>query len=232
LSGYVPALEGLPKHNSDGIGGMHVYVPWWEWDKKGKDFPGGYHIEIGGGFGMPQIGNFRGRTGYGAKLKEEIRRQYGGYVYLAGRGEMIPNEHTYCDIDPQVVDQWGIPVLRFHWRWNEFELMQVKHMHRSFSSIIEAMGGRVLGLANPERESAGISVAGSIIHEAGTVRMGDDPKASALNKYCQAHDVKNLFVADAAPFIGNPDKNVTLTIVALAWRAAEYLADEMRKGNV
>jgi choline dehydrogenase-like flavoprotein len=232
LSGYIPALEGLPKHNSDGIGGMHVYVPWWEWDKKGKDFPGGYHIEIGGGFGMPQIGNFRGRPGYGAKLKEEIRRQYGCYVYLAGRGEMIPNEHTYCDIDPQVVDQWGIPVLRFHWRWNEFELMQVKHMHRSFSSIIEAIGGRVLGLANPERESAGISVGGSIIHEAGTVRMGDDPKASALNKYCQAHDVKNLFVADAAPFIGNPDKNVTLTIVALAWRTAEYLADEMRKGNV
>ena len=73
---------------------------------------------------------------------------------------------------------------------------------------------------------------GTIIHELGTVRMGKDPKTSALNRYCQAHDVKNLFVADAAPFVSNPDKNPTLTICALAWRTAEYLAEEMRKGNV
>ena len=77
-----------------------------------------------------------------------------------------------------------------------------------------------------------ISRGGAIIHEVGTVRMGDDPKTSPLNKYCQAHEVKNLFVADAAPFLSNPDKNVTLSIVAFAWRASEYLAEEMRKGNV
>jgi choline dehydrogenase-like flavoprotein len=53
-----------------------------------------------------------------------------------------------------------------------------------------------------------------------------------LNKHCQAHEVKNLFVADAAPFVSNPDKNPTLSIIALAWRTAEYLAEEMRKGNV
>jgi len=60
--------------------------------------------------------------------------------------------------------------------------------------------------------------------------MGDDPKLAPLNRWCQAHEVKNLFVADAAPFNGNPDKNVTLTIVALAWRTSEFLAEEMRKG--
>ena len=78
----------------------------------------------------------------------------------------------------------------------------------------------------------GISTGGEIIHELGTVRMGSDPSTSVLNKYCQAHEVKNLFVADAAPFVSNPDKNPTLTIIALAWRTAEYLAEEMRKGNV
>jgi choline dehydrogenase-like flavoprotein len=77
-----------------------------------------------------------------------------------------------------------------------------------------------------------ISRGGGIIHEVGTVRMGDDPQTSPLNKYCQAHDVKNLFVADAAPFVSNADKNPTHTIIALAWRTAEYLAEEMRKGNV
>jgi choline dehydrogenase-like flavoprotein len=236
LSGHIPALEGLPRHNSDGIGGMHVYVPWWLLDKKEKDFPRGYHIEIGGGFGMPQIGSFHGacrsHEGYGKSLKQHIRNGYGTSIGLAGRGEMIPNEHTYCDIDPRAVDQWGIPVLRFHWRWTEHEIKQAKHMHQTFVNIIEAMGGTSTGLRNPERESGGISVGGTIIHEAGTVIMGDDPRKSVLNKYCQAHEVKNLFVMDAAPFVSNPDKNVTLSIVAFAWRASEYLAEEMRKGNV
>jgi choline dehydrogenase-like flavoprotein len=236
LSGYIPALESLPRHNSDGIGGMHVYVPWWELDKKNKEFPRGYHIEIGGGFGMPQIGSYHGiasrHEGYGSSLKDEIRRQYGATIGLAGRGDMIPNEQTYCDIDPSGVDQYGIPVLRFHFKWTEHEIKQALHMRQTFANIIETMGGKVLGIANPQREGSGISVGGTIIHEAGAVIMGDDPKTSALNKYCQAHDVKNLFVADAAPFCGNPDKNVTLTIVAMAWRTSEYLAEEMRKGNV
>ena len=77
-----------------------------------------------------------------------------------------------------------------------------------------------------------ISRGGAIIHEVGTVRMGDDPQTSPLNKYCQAHEVKNLFVADAPSFVSNPDKNPTHSIVALAWRTAEYLAEELRKGNV
>jgi choline dehydrogenase-like flavoprotein len=236
LSGHVPALEGMPRHNSDGIGGMHVYIPWWGLDKKNKDFPRGYHVEIGGGFGMPQLGTFHGAgagfEGYGAALKDHIRAGYGAYVGLSGRGDMIPNEYSYCEIDPNTVDQFGIPVLKFHFRWSEYEIRQARHMHDSFTGIIEAMGGKVTGLAHPERESKGVSTGGSIIHEAGTVRMGDDQASSVLNRFCQAHEVKNLFVADAAPFCGNPDKNVTLTIVALAWRTSDYLLEEMRKGNV
>ena len=232
LSGHIPALEGLPRHNSDGIGGMHVYVPWWLLDKKDKEFPRGYHIELGGGFNMPQLGSFHGHDGYGKALKQSIRTGYGTGIGLSGRGEMIPNEHTYCDIDPKAVDQWGIPVLRFHWRWSEHEIKQAKHMRQTFQNIIEAMGGTASGLNHPDRESGGISIGGTIIHEAGTVVMGNDPKTSVLNNFCQAHESKNLFVADAAPFLSNPDKNVTLSIIAFAWRTSEYLAEEMRKGNV
>jgi choline dehydrogenase-like flavoprotein len=230
LTGQVPALEGLPRHDCDGFGGMHMYIPWWLWDKKNKEFARGYHIEIGGGFGMPEIGSFHGacrrHEGYGRALKEAIRREYGSFVHLAGRGEMIPNEYTYCEIDPHVVDRWGIPVLRFHFRWSEQELKMVEHMRQTFTEILETMGGKVV------RADRGISTGGTIIHELGTIRMGDDPRSSALNRYCQAHEVKNLFVADAAPFVSNPDKNPTLTINALAWRTAEYLAEELRKGNV
>lgn len=236
LRGFIPALVGMPRHDTDGFGGMHLYIPWWLWDKKDKDFPRGYHVEIGGGYGMPRLGSFHGacarHQGYGAALKAKIEEEYGAFVSFSGRGEMIPNAHSYCEIDPEVVDRYGIPVLRFHFRWSEYELKQARHMHETFTAIIETMGGQVVGPANPEREPRGISVGGTIIHELGTIRMGDNPRASALNRYCQAHDVKNLFVADAAPFVSNPDKNPTLTIIALAWRTADYIAEEMRKGNV
>jgi choline dehydrogenase-like flavoprotein len=236
LAGTIPALEGMPRHNSDGIGGMHVYVPWWELEKKNKEFPRGYHIEIGGGFGMPQIGSMRGAAtrseGYGSDLKNKIRESYGSQVSFAGRGEMIPNADSFCEIDPVQVDQHGIPVLRFHFKWSDHEIKMVKHMDYTFRSLIESMGGRVTGPDFPENGAQAVSVGGEIIHEAGTVRMGSDPKTSALNKWSQAHEVPNLVVADAAPFNGNPDKNVTLTIIANAWRAAEHLADEMKKGNV
>ena len=232
LSGFVPALANLPRHNCDGIDGMHVYIPWWLLDDKKKDFPRGYHIEVGGGFEMPQIGFAHGREGYGSALKSQLREQYGAWVGFSGRGEMIPNANSYCEIDPTTVDQWGIPVLRFHFRWTEHEIKQVRHMHDTFTSIIETMGGKVMPKKFPERGADAVSIGGEIIHEAGTVRMHDDPKQGPLNRWCQGHEVKNLFVADAAPFLGNPDKNVTLSIVALAWRTAEHLAEEMRRGNV
>jgi choline dehydrogenase-like flavoprotein len=162
---------------------------------------------------------------------------------------MIPNEHSFCEIDPDVKDRWGIPVLRFHWRWSDHEYNQVRHMQATFRSILEAMGGRINTPGGrgatppppgPNAPSSGvaapppvpISVGGGIIHEVGTVRMGDDPRTSVLNRYCQSHDVRNLFVADAGPFVSNPDKNPTHTIVALAWRTAEYLAHQLRRGDV
>jgi choline dehydrogenase-like flavoprotein len=236
LSGHVPALDGLPRHNSDGIGGMHVYMPWWLLEDKTKGFPRGYHIEIGGGFHMPELGSFRGTAarheGYGASLKSAIREEYGATVSFSGRGEMIPNDFSYCEIDNERVDEWGIPVLKFHFRWSEHEIKQAQHMHDTFTALIETMGGKVTRGKRPADDATGVSTGGSIIHEAGTVPMGANPRNSVLNPYCQAHEVKNLFVADASPFLGNPDKNVTLTIVALAWRTSEHLLEEMRKGDV
>ena len=233
LGATIPALAGMQRHDSDGMGGAHLYVPWWLWEKK-LDFPRGYHIELGGGYGMPGVGSFAGTVnreeGYGEPLKKAIYEDYGTRVNFAGRGEMIPNQDTYCDIDPNVVDRWGIPALKFHFKWTEAELKQVDHMEKTFTEILETMGGKPA--RRPGTAEQKISTGGEIIHEVGAIRMGDNPRASALNKYCQSHDVTNLFVADAAPFVSNPDKNPTLTICALAWRTAEYMAEEMRKGNV
>jgi len=234
--GIVPQLEKMPPHNHDGVGGMHMYIPWWKFDRQ-NDFPRGYHIEFGGGRNMPGVGMFnhllREEEGYGASLKKRARETYGTAIGLAGRGEMIPNPDTYCEIDPNVVDKWGIPVLRFHFKWSEYELRQAQDMQATFRAIIEAAGGEYKAKTSISGQYPfGIEAGGKIIHEVGTARMGADPKSSVLNGYCQSHDVKNVFVMDGAPLVTNPDKNPTLTIMALAWRASDYLLDEAKKGNL
>jgi choline dehydrogenase-like flavoprotein len=234
--GYFPQLAKMPPHNHDGVGGMHMYMPWWKFDRK-NEFLRGYHIEFGGGRSMPGVGEFEGLLeefeGYGTSLKQKCRSMYGTYIGFAGRGEMIPNEHSYCEIDPRTVDEWGIPVLRFHWQWSDNEIKMARDMQLTFREIVESAGGIYYARVTPDGPNPyGIEDGGVIIHELGTVRMGNNPKTSALNGYCQAHDVKNVFVTDAASFVTNPDKNPTLTIMALSWRASEYLLDEAKKGNL
>ncbi|HTS57630.1 MAG TPA: GMC family oxidoreductase [Terriglobales bacterium] len=234
--GYFPQLEKVPPHNHDGVGGMHMYIPWWKFDRK-NDFLRGYHVEFGGGRGMPRVGQFnnicRQSEGYGSALKQKCHDSYGNYIGLGGRGEMIPNAQTYCEIDPDVADEWGIPVLRFHFKWSDNEIKMAKDMQETFRAIVEQAGGTYL----TKVETTGdypyrISVGGVILHELGTARMGTNPKTSALNGFCQAHDVKNVFVTDGAAFVSNPDKNPTLTILALSWRASDYLLQQAKQGSL
>jgi len=239
LGGQIPMLENLPPHNTDGASGMHMYVPWWKYKEQqaGKlDFARGYHIEFGGGRGMPGPGIFGNldtftRGAYGKKLKEEARRYYGSFMYFDGRGEMIPNEDSFCELDPNVVDQWGIPVLRFHWKWSEHETRQAAHMQKTFAEMITSMGGTVTGTVQTDGAKA-IANGGQIIHEVGTCRMGTDPRTSVLNGYGQSWDVKNLFVTDGSVFVSNADKNPTLSILALAWRTCDHIMAEMQRGNI
>jgi choline dehydrogenase-like flavoprotein len=249
-SAFVPALMDRKRYNEDGTGGMHVFTPWWL-DNSKLDFPRGYHIEYGGGMGMPGFGFGMGieginglipgrdgqkkaAGGYGAALKDDVRRFYGAYIGMAGRGEPVPLESNYCEIDPDKVDKYGIPTLRFHYKWADAEIKQAKHMQDTFEQIIDSMGGIALGpKPGPDTEHGyGLAAPGKIIHEVGTVRMGNDPQKSALNKYMQGHDVKNLFVVDAAPFVSQGDKNVTWTILAMSMRTSEYIIDEVKKKNI
>jgi choline dehydrogenase-like flavoprotein len=238
VGGHIPKMEHGVPHNEDGTGGAHLYMPWWL-DNTKLDFPRGYHIELGGGkhsapaFGfMGGIQRFNGVGGYGKSLKDDYRRFYGATVNFAGRGEMIPNEHTYCEIDPNVVDAYGIPVLRFHAKFSEHEVNQAKHMQETFREIIHEMGGTPLSPMPTREQLYGLEPVGRIIHEVGTTRMGDDPTTSVLNANCQAHDVKNLFVADAGPFVSNAHKNCTWTILALAMRTSEYISQQRNQGSL
>ncbi len=234
LGSHIPSMEDLPPFNEDGAGGLHTYAPWWLVNEHQKlGFARGYHIEMGGGRHMPKPGSFGYLEStspgvYGSKLKQEARRYFGASFGFSGRGEMIPNKDCYCELDPQVVDQWGIPVLRFHWKWSDHEIKQAEHMQNTFAELLEAMGGK----ASPRKGRDAIQRPGEIIHEVGTARMGDRPDNSATNQYGQTWDVKNLFLMDGSVLPSNPDKNPTLTILALAWRNCEWLMEEMKRGNI
>ncbi len=257
MTGQIPLLENLPPHNEDGASYCHMYTPWWLYGDQaaGKlGFPRGYHIQWDGARKLPSLSTTAGlewvtQGSYGRKFKEDARRYYGSFVTFMGLGEMIPNDDCYCELDPALKDQWGIPVLQFHWRRTQHEFRLVAHQQKTFAAIITAMGGKVRlnhtfaevpprtndgsPTAGPEIDgSRFISRGGGVAHEVGGGRMGTAAKNSVTNRWSQTHDVPNVVLADGASFATSSDKNPTLTIMALAWRASEHLASEMKKGNL
>lgn len=242
MTGFVPKLMNRKVYNEDGTGGMHLYTPWWG-DNSKLDFPRGYHIEIWGGLGMPSYGfgfnasamnAYVGKEvgGYGTKLREDVKSFYGSVIGMAGRGEAIARYDNRCTIDPNTVDKFGIPVLKFDYKWSDYERLQAKHMMDTFEEVIHNMGGVVLGDKPGKDKDYGLLAPGQIIHEVGTTRMGDDPSSSVTDKYSRLHDAKNVYIVDAGPFTSQADKNCTWTIMALSMRASEHLIDQFKKKEI
>ncbi|HUD97745.1 MAG TPA: GMC family oxidoreductase, partial [Woeseiaceae bacterium] len=237
MGAQFPALEDRPVYNEDGAMGMHLYIPFWLYREQARgelDFPRGYHYELGAdgrrepGLGMGSVADFAGS--YGKKLKEDIRRYYGSFMHFVCRGEMIPNARSYCEIDPDTTDRWGIPTLRFHFSWAEYELNMVRHFQDTTKKIIERMGGKIQWGDDPPEKA--ISKGGQIIHEVGTTRMGNSPDTSVTNQFGQSWDIGNLFIVDGGVFASKAHKNPTLTIMALAWRSSDYLAEQLGKRSL
>ena len=234
VNGQFPDLEGLPPTNDDGQGTEHTYVPWWGYEKqKELGFPRGYHIEIGGGRRMPSMGmgalvhDDEGLVG--DELRARLRQRFGSTIGFNGRGEMIPNDDCYCELDPTAKDKWGIPVLRFHWKWGESETNQAAHMVKTFLEVIDRLGGKPMGKVETDGRKA-ISKGGEMIHEIGTARMGHDDTDSVVDQFGRSWAVPNLVVMDGAVMVSSPDKNPTLSIIALAWRSADNLATIAKQG--
>jgi choline dehydrogenase-like flavoprotein len=247
-SAIMPDMIDRERYNEDGVGGMHMYTPWWL-DNKKLDFARGYHLEYWGGMGQPsygagggmdamrkyikdEFGNPSPNGGYGEGLKKDIRKVYGSTFGMSGRGESVPMYDNYCEIDPNMVDKFGIPVLRFHYNWTDQEINQAKHMQDTFEEILTGAGATLLGSKPGADTLYGLAAPGRIIHEVGTARMGNDPKSSVVNSNCQVHDCKNLFVVDAAPFVSQADKNPTWTILALSWRTSDYIVEQLNQKNI
>ncbi len=235
MAAQIPALENRPRYNEDGNSQEHLFIPWWLYKDQAAgrlDFPRGYHFEIGGGFDAPtgDFGIGGAADGYGASLKQDARRYYGSILYMALRGEMVPNADSYCEIDPQMKDRFGIPVLRFHFKWSDREIRQIAHGQKIAREIFGKMGGRILTEDKPPEKA--ISEGGLIIHEVGTTRMGDKPSNSVTNQFCQTWDVKNLYVVDGGIMASQAHKNPTVTILALAWRGSDHMVESLKKGEL
>jgi choline dehydrogenase-like flavoprotein len=212
--------------------GLHGYIPFWQYKEiaEGKfDTPRGYHVEIGGGFGEPGVGSFGGYDGYGPELRARVKQRYGARLGFTQRGEMIPNKDCYAELDPEKKDRFGIPVMRFHWKWSQHEINQVKHFQNAMRELIDKLGGEINEPAPPERA---ISTGGEIIHEVGTARMGSNARDSVTDQFGKTWDVDNLYLCDGSIFVSKAHKNPTITIMALAMRNAESIAGRLRSGEL
>ena len=167
---------------------------------------------------------------FGKPLRTKLRHEFGGSLVLTSVGGMIPNDDCRCEIDPNVKDRWGVPALRFFWKPGSQEIQQARHAVQSMKSMMSAMGGSPRSYKTTgETEMLG---GGEGLHEVGTARMGRAATDSVLSPHGNSWDVRNLYIADGASFASSADKNPTLTIMALAWRASDHLADSLIRREI
>ena len=189
------------------------------------DFIRGYHFQGGGGC-QEYPGMAHDITGFGKAFKSSVRKYYPAMIGLGGFGEVLARKENRVTLDSEVKDAWGIPVLRFDYRFGDNELKMAKDMGDTLEEMLTAAGAEDVKVV---RESY---PPGWSIHEIGTARMGDDPKTSVSDRFCRLHDVKNVYLADAAPFVSGGTQNTTWSILAMCWRTMDYLKERMRAGDV
>jgi choline dehydrogenase-like flavoprotein len=225
---FLPDLSFKEREEGDGIGGSHIIIPWFGYFRPNekRDFVRGFQIEPSARQRMRPDKNAKRIRGFGADYKKEVRRWQGTRVSLACHGEMLATPDKFVELDPTVKDKWGSPVLKIHHPVDANAMAMYKYVRQTYEELFAAAKATDVSLPDaPDKP-------GHSIHEMGTVHMGSDPKTSVLNSFNQSWDVKNLFVTDAAAFASGTHKNPTLTIMALSWRAAEYLLAERKKGNL
>ena len=211
------------KAGTDLMGGSALIPRFRNIDARHPKFQRGYALNIYSSPGGMDPKHF---AAYGAELEQKLDSYRGSGFYTGLMGEVLPRKENHVRINKDVVDAWGIPVLHIDTKYTENEFEMARDAMETSVAIAEAAGFEVLA-KNPVPNPPGYS-----IHELGTCRMGDDKRTSVLNKWCQSHDHKNLFVVDASSFVSGGWQNPTMTILALSMRASEYLAEQMRQGNV
>ncbi|MBI1792399.1 MAG: GMC family oxidoreductase [Acidobacteria bacterium] len=225
VTGIVKELIGKPRTLDDGKPGS-FYVPRFRnLKERHPRFLRGYGFEGDSGTQMfPQ--RALDTPGFGAAYKKRVRQEAGAFISMGAFGEVLPRYESYVDLDPVVKDRWGIPVLRFHYQFSDNEKRMAEDMADTAREMFEAAGIEVVAV---DRQ---VLTEGWSIHELGTARMGSGAKTSVLSPFQQSHDVKNLFVVDGSSHVSASCQNPTWTIMALCWRSCDYLAEQLRRGEL
>lgn len=220
-SGFIPTRIGTEPTLDDGRP-TGPYIPRFRnVTDKHPDFIRGYHFQGGGG-SSEFPGHANDTPGFGKAFKSSVRRYYPAQFSIGGFGEVLPRKENRITLDDTVKDAWGIPAVRFHYRFSDNEIRMAKDMADTAEEMLRAAGAENIKI-DPKMLPPGWS-----IHEIGTARMGDDPKASVTDRFCRLHDVPNVYLADAAPFVSGGTQNTTWSILAMCWRTMDHLKEELR----
>ncbi len=225
VTGLVKDLVGKPRTLDDGRPGGFYLPRFRNLGTRDANFLRGYGFEGSSGTSMFP-GHAFNTPGFGASFKKQVRDYAGAFISMGAFGEVLPRYENAVLIDPNVKDRWGVPVLKFSYKFGDNEKKMVADMAAQAQEMFENAGIEIIGV-DKEMLTEGWS-----IHEMGTARMGNDPKTSVTNQFQQTHDVKNLLVVDGSTHVSASCQNPTWTIMALCWRSCDHIADQLKKGEV
>ena len=228
VTGYFPSLAGRDCSNDDGTDYFHGLMTGLYWDKPHRDFDGTYQVQCGSGMHPLRL-PIRSVPGFGSELKKQLRDVNAGHANMNMQGSLLVSGKKFIDLDPEKRDRFGVPLPRIHLHYEDSDLAMARDMVKTCEEVVRAAGGRVY--ASPGEITPAKLVIDSN-HWVGTARMGTNPKTSVVNTDGQCHDVPNLFIGDASIFAAYPEKNPTLTNIALSWRTSERLAEKLRRGEL
>lgn len=228
VTGIFPELAARDASNDDGTDYYHSLLTGLYWDQPNPNFDGTYQVQCGAGL-HPRRLAVRNVPGWGAQFKRDLREWNASHASMGMQGTLLASPRKFIDLDLERKDRFGIPLPRIHLYYEDSDIAMARDMVATCHDIIQAAGGRVISSPNT------VTAANLIIdsnHWVGTTRMGVDARHSVVNTECRAHDHPNLFIADASVFPAYPEKNPTLTNMALAWRTAELLAKRFRRREI
>jgi choline dehydrogenase-like flavoprotein len=205
------------------MGGEAIIPRFRNLDTKSEGFLRGYALNVYSSAGAMDPRNF---ADYGDGLENKLAEYHGSGLILNLMGEVLARFENHVRISKDAVDSWGIPALHFSTKYSDNEFNMARDAVTMACALAEDAGFDVL-TRNEKPNPPGYS-----IHEMGTCRMGNDARTSVLNRWNQSHDTKNLYVVDASCFVSSGWQNPTLTLTALAMRAADHLAGQLQRGEL
>lgn len=226
--GLFPQLAGRDRSDDAGTGYYHSLLTGINWDKPNPNYEGTYQVQCGGGM-APQRLTYRNEKGFGAAFKQELLRKNVCHAGMNMQGSLLISRNKFMDLDPDRKDRFGVPMPRIHLHYEDSDLAMAQDVVNVCEEVIRAGGGEVLSSPGKVRNEDLVIDSN---HWVGTAKMGADRRTSVVNRESQSHDIPNLFIGDASIFPQYPEKNPTLTNIALSWRTSELLADKMRRREI